>query len=143
LANNSNDKEWLPPVNGCGTGTAPILSVGQDLKGIATNGQMPPVYRDLKACVELGIHEFVIPIVSCGDLDKCNGGVTVGTVIGFTTVHIESPGDIITNGPDAGIITLTQVCNNAAAGSGGSGASGGAKCFGSGNVRLVTDRPST
>ncbi len=161
IANPSSDAGWFPPESPAGGQQAP-LSVGDSIT--ARNGSMIPIFRDWQTCVETGgsacvspgntgsgIHDFVIPVVPC-PINNCNNGTTIGTVVGFATIHVNCPGDIICPGCDKpprvprGVpggtaspsVTFTQICNNDAAGTGGG--SGAAECFGSGSVRLVDDR---
>ena len=136
LTNPSGADAWFPKVSGCGTGTARVLSVGDSLDSI-TNGDQPPLYRDFQNCVDVGVHDFIIPIVP-SPIANCNAGTSLGRVVGFATIHIASSTDIHANGSGGSSLTFTQVCNNNTPGTGGG--SGGATCFGSGNARLVDDR---
>ena len=130
-ANAHNAPDWLPPE--CGGGNAPLISVGDILAGQGlSNGQMVPILRAIQNCVNAGVHDYTIPIINC-PIANCNAGTSLGEVVAFATMHIDSPSDIDPNGPTAGI-RFTQVCDNNSSGNGGPP---GAVCTGRGNVRLV------
>jgi hypothetical protein len=135
LAQPSDAPDWFPDVPGCGSGTRPLLAVGDPLTSI-NNGSMTPIYRAFQSCVRAGVHDFVIPVVPC-PIANCNNGTSVGQVAGFATIHIAQPSDIVANGPEGGSLTFTQICNNNVPGTGGAA---GPSCFGSGNATLVADR---
>jgi Flp pilus assembly protein TadG len=162
LDNSAGISAYLPPVAGCGTGTASVTAVGDALPAI-TNGNVTPNYRALQDCVGNtcvppggtgpGVHDYTIPIISC-PLNSCNNGTTIGTVLGYATVHISCPGDIIcpgctdsprSPGVDASVspsVNFSQICNNDSGGGGGNN-SGSTGCFGSGTVKLVGDIAGT
>ena len=160
LDNNAGIGAYLPDVPNCGTGSAPVTAVGDSLPSIS-NGNVTPNYRDLQRCVgtqcveaggtasDGGVHDFTIPIIPC-PLNSCNNGTSIGTVVGYATVHIRCPGDIIcpgcsdtprSPGVDASVspsVTFYQICNNDAPGGGGNNG-GGTACFGTGTMKLVAD----
>lgn len=134
-ANAASAPEWLPPE--CGGGTGPLLSVGDRLAGNGlNNGQMVPILRAIRDCVDAGVHDYVIPIINC-PIANCNNGTSLGDIVAFATMHIATSSDVDANGPNKGI-TFTQVCDN-----NGSGTAGppGAQCVGHGNVKLVNAAP--
>ena len=106
------------------------MSVGDSIPLV--NGQIVPLLRAFKSCVNVGITDFVIPVIKCA---PCNIGTCnhQGEVTGFATISVTA---VETTGSPK-TMTFRQICNNSAPGNGGSG---GTRCFGSGNARLVDDR---
>jgi len=140
LANPSTAQQWFPPECFSSGGQAPVVSVGDALP--LKNGQMVPDMTDFQSCLANGVSNFTIPIIHCPvvtgggcPIGHCNG---TGTVVGFATIDVTA-----VSATGGGSITFHQVCNNDAAGTGGSAGQGGAQCFGQGSAQLVDDRAGT
>jgi hypothetical protein len=148
------DEAWFP--SDCfPTGeTGPLIGVGDSIT--LDNGQLTPVINDFQTCFNVGVTDFVIPIVHCGDSGICSGGVCsnggaacssnvdccfigncnhTGTVVGFATMHVTA----VNSHGSPKTVSLTQVCNNAS--SGGPCVTAATTCFGTGSVKLVDDLP--
>ena len=111
-ANADTFRNLLPPeCGGLSTGR-PVVSLGEDIS--LQNGGDSSFLMALKSCVASGVHDFVVPVVQCGN---CTG---TGQVTDFVTLHIADPSQVVATGnTNHGIYNATQVCNNSLPGSSG------------------------
>lgn len=117
--NTPNIKSYLPSACG-GSQLAPEVGVGTSIS--LGNGANTPVLQALKQCVDQGIKEFMVPIVSCsGQFNQSS------TVTGFATIIIKH---VEPNGTGAGI-DLEGVFKEVVGPPGGG-------AFGMGMVRLLS-----
>jgi Flp pilus assembly protein TadG len=120
--------QLLPPeCGGISTGR-PVVSVGEFIN--VQSGADASFLMNLQSCISSGIHDFLIPVVMCGDCTQAR------EVTDFVTIHIADASQVVATGPAAnkGIHNATQVCNNNVPGSSGSVNSG---LFASRQVVLV------
>ncbi len=112
-ASASEFRQLLPPECGGRTTGRPVVSIGEILE--VQNGVDDVFLRTLKSCVSGGIHDFVIPVVQCGNCTQSR------EVVDFVTLRIDQPSQVVDSGPAAnkGVHNATQVCNNIPPGSSG------------------------
>jgi Flp pilus assembly protein TadG len=80
-ASNTSVSQYMPAACG-GTATPPDVSVGTAIS--LNNGQITSVLNAVKQCVDQGINQFVVPIVSCsGNFNQSS------TVTGFATIVVD------------------------------------------------------
>lgn len=111
-ANANTFRNLLPPeCGGLSTGR-PVVSLGEDIS--LQNGGDSSFLMALKSCVASGVHNYVVPVVECGNC------TAQGRVTDFVTLHIAGPDQVVATGPTPhGIYNATQVCNNSLPGSSG------------------------
>ena len=103
----------LPPECG-GVADRPVVSLGENIS--VQSGADASFLQSLKNCVASGVHDFVVPVVQCGN---CTGPAQV---LDFVTLHIADPSQVVASGAAAnkGIHNATQVCDNTLPASSGS-----------------------
>jgi Flp pilus assembly protein TadG len=80
-ASNTSISQYMPSACG-GTTAPPQVSVGTPIS--LNNGQITSVLNAVKQCVDQGINQFVVPIVSCaGNFNQSS------TVTGFATIVVD------------------------------------------------------
>jgi Flp pilus assembly protein TadG len=133
LSHNASDEGSELPAP-CGGTHASSLSVGQDIS--LDNGQQNSVLKAIGDCVgpaksgnANNVHRFVLPVIG-----NCNCSGTTLPVIGFVTLQIDDPSQVISQGGSKRITGAKQVCDSQLSG-GSIGIAAGD--FGSKEVRLA------
>lgn len=118
-ANTSNIGDYFPTECGGDGETVPIVSVGDSIT--LNNGQESPLLNKVECLVNMGITEFLIPVVDASQFTQ------TATVVGFVTVVVDS---VKTTGNPKGA-TLHAIFSATEPGPPGGGN------FGTGSVHLV------